>query len=210
MSGQGCTTAMSSEYDPFIAPSTSQLDSSNLETVRALFLEASMPYLSSPLPWFTWSMILPGAALLTPFIADRYSWLGVMLLWSLAIILGGVFEISAIRGASVETGSTPLASWAFGVQANLSLVAIAFSLFLLWQQAAWALPGLWLLVLGHSFVSLGGVSFVGLRQTGLLYQLGGLVALWPRGRPLLILALTTFVANLWMAIAVSRRGAAQR
>ncbi|MDX1384962.1 MAG: hypothetical protein R3190_15015, partial [Thermoanaerobaculia bacterium] len=119
----------------------------------------------------------------------------------------GVFELASIRRGSGGGGSTPLASWAFGVQANLSLVAVCLSLFLIWQSHAWALPGLWLLVLGHSFVSLGGVSFIGLRQTGLLYQLGGVVALWPTGSPLLVLAATTLVANLWMAWAVSRRRA---
>ena len=54
---------MSSEYDPVTAPSQAQLDNKNLATVRALFMEASLPYLSSPLPWFTWALILPVAAL---------------------------------------------------------------------------------------------------------------------------------------------------
>ncbi|MEE2776233.1 MAG: hypothetical protein VYE73_05665 [Acidobacteriota bacterium] len=198
---------MSSEYDPFLPGTKADVDNSNLETVRDLFLEASMPYLSSPLLWFTWALILPGAALGTPFIAGRFGWLGVLLLWSLSILFGGVFEISSIRSGVEAGGSTPLSSWAFGVQANLSMIAIAFSLFLLWQQSAWALPALWLLVLGHSFVSLGGLSFNGLRQTGLLYQLGGVVALWPSGRPLLVLALTTFIANVWMGFSVSRRSA---
>ena len=101
--------------------------------------------------------------------------------------------------------ASPPVSCLGGVQGNLSMVAVCLSLFLVWLSAAWALPSLWLLVLGHSFVSLGGLSFAGLRQAGLLYQLGGVVALWPGGEPLLVLAVTTFVANLWMARAVRRR-----
>ena len=112
--------------------------------------------------------------------------------------------MSATCGAA-ETVSTPLASWAFGIQGNLSLVSIALSFFLLWIDQAWALPGLWLLLLGHSFVTLGGLAFRPLRQAGLLYQIGGVAALWPRGAPLLVLAVTTCAANLWMALAVSRR-----
>lgn len=196
---------MSSEYDPFLAPARRRFESSNLEAARALFADASRPYLASALPWASWAVILPATAIATEAIARAFDWIGVLLLWSLAILLGGAFELIAIRRRSVETVSTALASWAFGVQGNLSLVAIALSFFLLWVERAWALPGLWLLLLGHSFYTLGGLSLAALRQAGLIYQVGGVAALWPRGEPLMVLAVTTLLANAWMAFAIARR-----
>jgi hypothetical protein len=196
---------MASEYDPFLAPSRARFESSNLELARELFDRASEPYLASPLPWLAWGIILPGAALATLPVAGRFDWVGVLLMWSIAILLGGVFELAAIRRSGREIVSTPLASWAFGVQGNLSLVTIALSFFVLWVDSAWALPGVWLLLLGHSFVTLGGLAFRPLRTAGLVYQIGGVAALWPRGSPLLVFALTAFAANLWMASAVRRR-----
>ena len=196
---------MKSEYDPFLAPSRVRHESSNLDAARGLFGEASRPYLTSPLPWAAWAAILPAAALLTRFAERRFGWTGVLLLWSFAILAGGAVELGALRRTATETVSTPLASWAFGVQGNLSLVCIALSFLLLWFEQAWALPGLWLLLLGHSLVTIGGLSFLPMRQAGLLYQIGGAAALWPRGQPLLVLAATTCVANLWMALAIRRR-----
>jgi len=102
------------------------------------------------------------------------------------------------------TGSTPLASWVLHIQGNLSLVAVALSVFLLWQDLAWALPGLWLLLLGHSFFMLGGLAFPPLRVCGILFQLGGVAALWPGGKPLLAFAVAALVGNLWMAVGVWR------
>jgi hypothetical protein len=195
---------MTSEYDPFLAPARPTFESSNLELARGLFGDASRPYLASPLPWLVWSMLLPAAALATAVAGGRWGWVGILLLWSFTILIGGAFELGAIRRAARETVSTPLASWAFGVQGNLSLVAVALSFFLLWNDEAWALPGLWLLLLGHSFVTLGGLAFPPLRNAGLVYQIGGVAALWPRGDPLLVLAVTTCGANLWMAMAVWR------
>jgi hypothetical protein len=80
---------------------------------------------------------------------------------------------------------------------------------LVWQDLAWALPGLWLLLLGHSFYTLGGIAFPPFRLYGLLYQAGGIAALWPRGAPLAVFALTAAAGNLWMSYAVwsERRGA---
>lgn len=196
---------MTSEYDPFLAPARPRFESSNLELARELFRGASGPYLSSPLPWVAWGVILPAAALATATVGRAFAWVGVLLLWSIAILIGGGFELGAIRRAAAEVVSTPLASWAFGVQGNLSLVAIALSFFLLWVECAWALPGLWLLLLGHSFVTLGGLAFLPLRTAGLLYQIGGVAALWPGGEPLVVLAVTTLAANLWMAVAVSKK-----
>ena len=98
------------------------------------------------------------------------------------------------------------------LQGNLSFVAIALSALLVWQDLAWVLPGLWLLLLGHSFYMLGGLAFPPFRTCGLLYQLGGLVALWPDGNPLLAFAAATAVGNLWMGIGIlrERRKAATR
>ena len=200
---------MKSEYDPFLAPSRVRHESSNLEAARGLFGEASRPYLTSPVPWVAWAAILPTAALLTTSAQRRFGWTGVLLLWSFAILAGGAVELGALRRRTAETVSTPLASWAFGVQGNLSLVAIALSFLLIWVEQAWALPGLGLLLLGHSLVTIGGLAFLPMRQTGLLYQIGGAVALWPGGQPLLVLAVTTCVANLWMALATGRRTPAE-
>jgi hypothetical protein len=196
---------MKSEYDPFLAPARTRHESSNLDAARGLFAEASRAYLSSPLPWLAWSAILPAAALLTRYAERRFGWTGVLLLWSFAILAGGAVELGAVRRATGEMVSTPLASWAFGVQGNLSLVCIALSFLLLWIGQAWALPGLWLLLLGHSLVTLGGLAFLPMRHAGLVYQIGGVAALWPRGEPLLVLALTAGAANLWMALAIGRR-----
>lgn len=102
------------------------------------------------------------------------------------------------------TRSTPLAAWVLRLQGNLSLVALALSVFLLWQDLAWALPGLWLLLLGHSFYMLGGLAFEPFRVCGILFQLGGVVALWPYGKPLLAFAVAAFAGNLWMAAGVWR------
>jgi hypothetical protein len=196
---------MTSEYDPFLAPSRPRFESSNLEVARRLFGDASRPYLMSPLPWLAWAVILPTAALLTTGLARRFGWVGVLLLWSFAILIGGAFELAAVRRAAGEVVSTPLASWAFGLQANLSMVSIALSFLLLWIDEPRALPGLWLLLLGHSLVTLGSLAFPPMRNAGLLYQIGGVAALWPRGEPLLVLAITTGAANLWMAVAVGRQ-----
>jgi hypothetical protein len=101
-------------------------------------------------------------------------------------------------------GSTPLAAWALRIQGNLSLVAVALSALLIWQDLAWALPGLWLLLLGHSFYMLGGLAFEPFRACGILYQIGGIAALWPGGAPLPVFAAATAAGNLWMGIAVWR------
>src|SRR6188508_1619754 len=53
--------AMTSEYDPFLAPARPRFESSDLEIARGLFGDASRPYLSSPLPWLAWSVLLPAA-----------------------------------------------------------------------------------------------------------------------------------------------------
>jgi hypothetical protein len=230
---------MPSEYEPLFAAKSAT--AGDLATVQELFREASGPYLRSFWSWLAWAFVLPGAALATPWALARSGPAGVLLAWSVAILLGGAIEMAAIRGAAgrgarrdVRTwhpqaaadepeegegeatgegkaagGRSPLATWALRTQGNLSLVALALSALLLWEDLAWAVPGLWLLLLGHSFYLLGGIAFRPFRAYGLLYQIGGVAALWPGSAPLPLFALTAAAGNLWMAWAVWResRGA---
>ena len=193
---------MPSEYDPLFSPPPSDTD--DLEPVRARFRAASGPYLRSPWSWWGWAAILPVCAFLQTPIFHRFGAQGALFLWSAAILLGGGVEIAAIRKGGAGTGGTPLAGWVLRLQGNLSLVALALSLFLLWQDLAWAIPGVWLLVLGHSFYALGGIAFEPFRPYGLLYQIAGVLALWPHGAPLAVFAAATAIGNLWMGYAVWR------
>ena len=143
-----------------------------------------------------------GQSATTPPLLRAFGPAGVLFSWSVVVLVGGAVEFLAIRRAGA--GGSPLASWVLRIQGNLSLVAVALSLLLLWEEAAWALPGLWLLVLGHSFYMLGGLASRPLRICGIFYQLGGLVALWPYGSPLLAFVAATAAGNLWMAVAVGR------
>jgi hypothetical protein len=197
---------MSSEYEPVLGDRAA--GGADLVTVQELFRAASGPYLRLAWSWLAWALILPGAALATPRVLARFGPSGTLLTWSGAILLGGAIEMAAIRRASREevrpAGRSPLTTWALRTQGNLSVVALALSALMLWQDLAWTLPGLWLLLLGHSFYMLGGISFRPLRVYGLLYQAGGVAALWPEGAPLPLFALTAATANLWMAYAVWR------
>ncbi|HYL05924.1 MAG TPA: hypothetical protein VE075_07780 [Thermoanaerobaculia bacterium] len=208
---------MPSEYEPLFAERRAA--AADLETVQELFRAAGAPYLRSFWSWLAWALVLPAAALATPPVLARFGPAGTLLTWSAAILLGGAVELAAIRsaravaagrpGAEPEApapGRSPLATWALRTQGNLSLVALALSSLLLWQDLAWALPGMWLLLLGHSFYLLGGIAFPPFRTYGLLYQLGGVAALWPGGVPLPAFALTTAAANLWMGYTVWREG----
>ncbi len=192
---------MPSEYEPLFEPARTGAD--DLEPVRDHFRAASRPFLRSPWSWFTWAVLLPAAALATPFAYRLGGPSGVLFAWSGTILLGGAVEILAIRRSGREGGGT-LAAWVLRLQGNLSLVALALSALLVWQDLAWALPGIWLLLLGHSFYMLGGLAFPPLRTCGVLYQLGGLAALWPAGAPLAVFALATAAGNLWMGIGVWR------
>lgn len=200
---------MASEYDPlFPAGKRSRMEEDppeDLDAVRDLFQAASRPFLRSPWSWFAWGVILPLASLLTPFAWRIGGPTGVLFAWSGAILLGGAVELVAIRRSGPGATGTPLASWALRVQGNLSLVALALSFLLVWSDQAWALPGLWLLLLGHSFYMLGGLSFDGFRVCGILYQIGGLVALWPYGAPLMAFAVATALGSFWMGLAVWRK-----
>jgi hypothetical protein len=195
-----------SEYDPLIPDARGPVVD-DLERVQETFDAASRPYLSSPWSWFAWAVVLPAAALGTPWANRVRSGMGVLLLWSVAILVGGVVEMAPLLGAGRGTrpGSTPLASWVLRVQGNLSLVAAAISVVLVIHDLAWALPGLWLLLLGHSLFQLGGLAFPAFRTCGLIYQIGGLIALWPQAQPLWVFAAATALGNLWVGLAVVRR-----
>lgn len=193
---------MPSEYDPWI-PDRAEVED-DLEPVRARFRHASAPFLRSPWSWLAWSLVLPAAAFATPYAAGLGGPAGVLLTWSVAILAGGAVEVGAILRAGGRAERTPLAAWVLRVQGNLSLAALALSVLLVWQDLSWALPGLWLLLLGHSLYLLGGLAFPPMRTCGVFFQAGGVAALWPGGSPLLAFAVATAAGNLWMALQVWR------
>lgn len=197
---------MPSEYDPLFQSGRAPTDASSedLERVQQLFGQASRPYLTSPWSWLAWALVLPAAALATRAAARSGGASRVLLLWSGAILIGGAVELAPLLSRRRGLATTPLAALVLRMQGNLSLVGLALSVLLLWQDLAWALPGLWLLLLGHSFYQLGGLAFAPFRPYGLLYQLGGIAALWPGGWPLEVFAASVFAGNLWLAWAVAR------
>ena len=191
------------EYDPLLGAPPSEQD--DLDRARDLFAAAGRPFLASPWPWVAWALLLPAAALSTSGVLAAAGPGGVLALWSAAILAGGAVELLGIRRGRRRHGSTPLAGWVLHVQGNLSLVALLLSLALLWHDLGSLVPGLWLLVLGHSFFQLGGLAFPPFRAYGLLYQAGGVAALWPAGvDPYVAFAVTTALANAWLALAVHR------
>ena len=192
-----------SEYDPLFAEPT-EAAADDLEAVRERFARAALPFLRSPWTWVAWAVVLPAAALATPAAARRWGAPGVLLSWSVAILAAGLVEAAAFTRAGRREPRGPLAGWVLRLQGNTSLVAVALSGLLLWLDAAWALPGLWLLLLGHSLYQLGGLAFPAFRGCGLLYQAAGLLALWPHGEGLVVFAGATLAGNLWLAAAVWR------
>ncbi|MEZ5314435.1 MAG: hypothetical protein R2862_12790 [Thermoanaerobaculia bacterium] len=191
-----------SEYDPlFEAEPSPETVADDLAVERA-FATASRPYLSSPWSWFAWAVILPLAALGTPW-ADRLTHgVGVAVLWTAAIVLGGSIEGLFLVRQRQRRQRSRWSAWAMRLQGNLSLVAVALSAVLLWIDAAELLPGLWLLLLGHSLFALGGLAFRPMRTAGILYQLGGVVALVPGSPALEAFAVATALGNLWIGIGV--------
>lgn len=200
---------MPSEYDSLRSSVDDPLAEDDLERVKGYFESASRPYLSQPWSWLVWALILPAAALATPEIHDATGGVGVLLLWSIAVIAGGVFEaVQIARARRRGEQSSSLAGWVLRAQGNLSLIAVLLSIVLIWRQQAWLLPGLWLLLLGHSLFSFGGLASKAMRIGGLLYQLGGLLAIWPHGQGGVIFAAATLVANLWIGVSIWRTQAA--
>lgn len=197
---------MASEYDPLRKTLDDPLAEDGLELVRDHFEEASRPYLSQPWSWFAWALILPSAALATPAVLRVTGGLGVLVLWSVAVLIGGVIEaMQIVRGRRESRAeSSSLAAWVLRAQGNLSLVAVFISLALLLQDLPGLLPGVWLLLLGHSLFSFGGLAAGALRTTGLVYQAGGILAIWPHGWGLTIFAVATFVGNLWVGWSIWR------
>lgn len=201
-----------SEYDPLFATHEAggTIARNDLVSVREAFARASRPYLSSPLPWIGWALVLPAAALATTSVAAARGPAGVVGLWCLAVLAGGVLEGTLLLGARRRLGGSPLGSWAMTIQGNLSLVGAALSLALVFAGATPLLPALWLLLLGHSLFVLGGLALPAMRTAGVLYQIGGVAALVPGVPPLLAFAAATAAGNLWIAIGVARQRAAAR
>jgi len=198
-----------SEYDPLIPRGEDSL-SDDLERVQSCFAEARRPYLNSAIPWLVWAIVLPGAAVGTRAVAERFAAPGVLMLWSLAVLIGGIVEGSLIMRRR-RAGTTPLAAWVLRLQGNQSLIGLALSAFLIWQDLAQAIPALWLLLVGHSFFLVGGLAFPPMRQAGLIYEIGGLVALWSGPASLTVFALATALGNLRVAVALMREASqAQR
>ena len=196
----------SSEYDPAFGAAGAPGDDSDLERGRRLFAVASRPYLSSPIPWLVWAAVLPGAALATDRALAARGPVAVLALWSTAVVLGGAVEAAFLLRARRRFGTTPLGSWVMTAQGNLSLVAAALSLALVVADRFDLIPGVWLLLLGHSLFSLGGLALPAMRAAGIVYQLAGAAALVPGARPLLAVAVATGAGNLWIAIGLLRRG----
>jgi len=178
-------------YDPMF--SRAERDDGDLDAARKLFAAASRPYLRSPWSWFAWALLLPLAALATPFAASR-GVIAVLGLWSGVVVVGGIVEVAAIFGK--REASTGLAAWVLRGQGNLSLVATALSVLLVVVDRAWALPAVWLLLLGHSLGFVGGLASSALRRAGAIYQVAGFLALVAPLRPLWLLAAATFAGNL--------------
>lgn len=192
-----------SEYDPLI-PRGEDSFSDDLERVQRRFTEARRPYLNSPIPWLVWAIVLPGAALATRFVASRHGAPGVLILWSLAVLIGGVVEGSIILRRRRRAGTTPLAAWVLRLQGNQSMIGLVLSAFLIWEDLPQALPAIWLLLIGHSFYLLGGLAFPAMRQAGVIYEIGGLLALWPGPASLMVFAAATALGNIRIAVALMR------
>jgi hypothetical protein len=203
------TAESRSEYDGVFEsePVAATVAADEAAAERA-FREASRPYLSSPVSWLAWAILLPGAALATPKAAAIGRELGVAVLWVATILLGGAVE-GIFLWRNRRRARTRIAGWAMRLQGNLSLVAVVLSAALLWIEAPEYLPGLWLLLLGHSFFALGGLAFPAMRTAGVLYQLGGVAALVPGSRPLLAFAIATALGNLWIGLGVWRQQGAR-
>ena len=195
---------MASEYDPVFGRGGSSA-ADDLDSVRQSFERAAGPYLASPLPWLVWGIALPGAALATRRVLEAAGARGVLLLWSLTILAAGAIEAAAYaRRRRRQPEPSSLARWALRVQGNLSVVAVVVSLALLAVGQGRLLAAVWLLLLGHSLYAMGGLASRPLRRCGLIYQLGGLLALWALPNAELVFAAATGLGNLSVAFSLWR------
>jgi hypothetical protein len=197
---------LATEYDPVPPRPVLETEPSDLEQAQSLFSAAAGGYLRSPWSWWAWSLILPAASLATRPVAAAAGPLAVLLLWSVAILAGGLVEGVLIVGARRAASRSQLSGWVLSGQGNLSLVAIALSALLVWRGLAQYVPAVWLLVVGHSFFAVGGLSFRPLRSAGLGLQAAGIAALLPGLDSLVVFALGTFGACAWIGAAVRRAG----
>lgn len=198
MTGEGRASRPGrSAYDPLFGRSAAQDD--DLDSVRDLFESASRPFLSSPWSWFSWALLLPGAALWTRARLGSEGPFEVLLTWCLVVLAGGLVEGALLVARGTKVRPSSLAAWVLRAQGNLSLIAGALSLGLVARGSADLLPGLWLLLLGYSFYTVGGLSFPPFRRTGLIFEAAGALALWPGGDPLLLFALGSGLGCLQLA-----------
>jgi hypothetical protein len=197
---------MSSEYDPAFSRHSAAAGEDDMDSIRAAFERAAGPYVASPLPWIVWGIALPAAALMTRRVLATGGARGVLLLWSLTILSAGAIEAAVYaRRRDRRGGRSALARWALRSQGNLSLAGVVLSLALLLAGEGRLLPTVWLLLLGHSLYSLGGLASRPLKRCGLIYQLGGLAALLALSSSDLVFALATGLGNLSVALGIWRR-----
>jgi hypothetical protein len=195
----------SSEYSPIPPRAPLSGEPTDLERVEALFEKAAAGYLRTPWSWWSWSILLPAAALLTRRVASEAGTVGILLLWSVVILLGGLVEATLILGGRHRYPRTQIGGWVLRSQGNLSLVAVALSGVLAWRGLPGLVPAVWLLLIGHSFYMVGRLTFVPLRSAGVVFQLGGVVALVPEIDGLVVCAVCTFVGCAWVGLGVRRR-----
>ena len=194
---------MTSEYDPVFDRHAGEAGGGDLASVREAFERAAGPYLASPLPWLVWGIALPAAALATRRVLSAHGARGVLLLWSLTILAAGAIEVAVYaRRRRRQPARSTLARWALRTQGNMSAAAVVLSVALVAAGEGRLLPTVWLLLLGHSLYSVGGLASRPLKRCGLIYQLGGLAALPLIASSDVVFAATTFVGNLSVAVGI--------
>ena len=194
-----------SEYDAIPPRTPLSTEPSDLDRVQTRFEEASVGYLRSPWSWWSWSLLLPIAALVGRAVYPVAGARAVLFIWSFFILCGGLVEGAILLTGSSPEARTPLAGWVLRTQGNLSLVAVALSALLIWQDLAAFVPALWLLLVGHSFYVIGKLSFPPLSTAGLIFQGGGAAALVPVIDSLAAFALSAFAGCFWVGLGVFRR-----
>lgn len=193
---------MSSEYDPLRPRQPLSGQPTDLDQVQRIFSRAATGYLNSPWPWLCWALVLPAAALGTPEVAASGGPLAVLLLWSVAILAAGAVEGITMWRSRRRVEASDVTRWVFRGQGNLSLIAVVLTGALAWQEMYGLLPGVWLLLIGHSLFSVGGLAARPLERGGLLYQVGGVLCLIPSLPGLQVFAATTAIANAVIAVSL--------